>query len=309
MSIPHIPTPVSGVVRFVKNDIFIAFVVAIVLSGATFALGFALHWFPNGVNGFEVAAATLNYGATYLSIKQRRFAYTLGFVASAFWAVAYYQYNLLGSAILSLYLVGQLIYGYFRWGPDGKTRPVHKFQWKWAWAYALATVLTYAGAVGIITLFGGSFAFWDGAILVLTILAQFLLDNKVLSSWYVWGAVNVIGVVLYTTAGAPFAAVQQFIFGVANIWGFIAWKKSMENSGENFSERAISKSEPKEESRLMFIDESTGESPLVKRLVGEQYSGSSKVDATFHPHTSLFLMSGEKPIIRDATTEIDQIKP
>lgn len=318
MSLPHIPTPASGLVRFAKHDFTIAAVIAIVASGATFALGFALGWFPNGVNLFEVFAATLNYGATYLSIKQRRFAYTLGFVASAFWAVAYYQYNLLGSAILSLYLVGQLIYGYFRWGPDAASRPVHKFQWKWAWAYALATVLTYLGAVGIITLFGGSFAFWDGAILVLTILAQFLLDNKVLSSWFVWTAVNVIGVTLYATAGAPFAAVQQLLFGLANIWGYLAWKKSMENSSENFSEGAISKIQPKEESRLTFTDESTGESPIIKRLVGEPYSGSSKVDATFHPSQTFILASGQVPKIKDGetwrrlvrieTTEIDTQK-
>lgn len=227
MSIPYLPTPASPYLRFLKNDFVIAALIAVAMSGLTFALGFALGWFPDGVNGFEVVGATINYGATYLSIKQRRFAYALGFAASAAFAVAYFQYGLLASSILSLYLVGQLVYGYFRWGPDGSTRPVHKFQWKWAWAYVLATAVTYAGAYALSTAFGGQFAFWDAAILVLTILAQFLLDNKVLSAWFVWTAVNIVGVVLYASAGAPFAAVQQFIFGLANIWGYLAWHKTM----------------------------------------------------------------------------------
>src|SRR6478735_2827224 len=228
MTTPYLPTPLSPVARFFRNDFVIAALIAVVLSGLTFALAYSVGWLTAEPNWFEVAGATINYGATYLSIKQRRFAYALGFAASAAFAVAYFQYGLLASSLLSLYLVGQLVYGYFRWGPDANSRPVHKFQWKWAWAYALATVLTYLGAVGLVTLLGGQFAFWDAAILILTILAQFLLDNKVLASWFVWGAVNVIGVTLYFTAGAPFAAVQQLIFLFANIPGFILWKRSMD---------------------------------------------------------------------------------
>lgn len=227
MSIPYIPTRTSGLVRFFKHDFTLAALIGITLTTATFLLAYSVGWLTDAPNWFEVAASTLNYGATFLAIKQRRGVYVLGFVASGLFAVAYFQYNLLASSFLSLYLVGQLIYGYFRWGPDAASRPVHKFQWKWAWAYALATIGTYAGAVIIVTLLGGSFAFWDAAILVLTILAQWLMDNKVLSSWFVWTAVNVIGVTLYATAGAPFAAVQQLIFGLANIYGFFLWRRSM----------------------------------------------------------------------------------
>ena len=231
MTIPYVPTPATPLQRFLKNDFLVAAVIAVVLSGATFALAYALGWLTGAPNWFEVAGATINYGATYLSIKQRRFTYVLGFVASGAFAIAYFQYGLLASAVLSGYLVGQLIYGYFRWGPDASARPVHKFSWKWAPVYVLATAATYFGAVGLVTLFGGKFAFWDAAILVLTILAQFLLDNKVLAAWFVWGAVNVVGVTLYFTAGAPFAGVQQLIFFFANIPGFILWRQTMKAAG------------------------------------------------------------------------------
>lgn len=326
MSIPILPTRSPDIVKLFKNDFVIAALIAIVLSSATFAVGFALGWFPEGVNGFEVAGATINYGATYLSIKQRRFTYALGFVASMAFAVAYFQYGLLASAILSAYLVLQLIYGFFRWGPDGASRPVHKLQAKWIPAYVLATAVTYAGAWAISTAFGGQFAPLDAAILVLTIAAQFLLDNKVIFAWYIWMLVNIVGVVLYTASGAPFAAVQQFIFGLANIWGYLAWRKTMLNSGENFSEEANSKNQPKEESELTFTESDTDEwrkpDPTDLALSGrglgkgrsakealiaqkayeamggpvtEEYTGSSKVAATYHDPTP--------------TTETDQIKP
>lgn len=247
MSTPYLPTPTSGLVRFLKNDFFIAAVIAVVLSGATFALAYGAGWLTGAPNWFEVIGATINYGATYLSIKQRRFTYALGFAASAAFMVAYFQYGLLASAILSGYLVGQLVYGFFRWGPDSKSRPVHKLQAKWIPAYILATAATYAGAYFISTAFGGQFAFWDAAILVLTIAAQFLLDNKVLFAWFVWGAVNVVGVTLYFTAGAPFAAVQQLIFFFANIPGYILWRQTMKDAGTDILE----------ESPVEYVDTST----------------------------------------------------
>ncbi len=71
-----------------RNDFLIAAVIAIGASGLTFALAYSLGWLTGAPNWFEVGAATLNYGATYLSIRQRRFAYTLGFLASAGWAVS-----------------------------------------------------------------------------------------------------------------------------------------------------------------------------------------------------------------------------
>lgn len=237
MSIPLTDTKVRP--PLYKNDFLIAAVIGLTLSGLTFALAYSVGWLTDAPNWFEVAGATINFGATYLSIKQRRLAYTLGFVASAAFAIAYLQYGLLGSSILSLYLVGQLVYGYFRWGPDGNPRPVHHFELRWAWAYALATAVTYAGAYFLVTALGGSFAFWDAAILVLTILSQFLLDNKVLEAWYVWVLVNIVGVVLYATAGAPFASAQQLIFLFANVWGFLAWRKTMNRAGYTKGDKSL----------------------------------------------------------------------
>ena len=53
----------------------------------------------------------MNYAATYLSIKQKRFFYLIGIGASAIYAVVYGQYGLLASAVLSMYLTLSLIYG------------------------------------------------------------------------------------------------------------------------------------------------------------------------------------------------------
>lgn len=287
MSIPITEPAPRKFAGFFAHDYVIAALIAVGLSILTFVVATAFGWITGAPNWFEFSAAALNYGATYLSIKQRRFTYALGFAASALWAVAFFQYGLIASSILSLYLVGQLVYGYFRWGPDQAARPVHKFQWKYLWAYALATAVTYGGAVLISTAFGGTFAFWDAAILIATIWAQFMLDNKVLGTWYVWMLVNIIGVTLYATTGAPFAAMQQFIFGLANIWGWYEWRKSMQNSASNFSEEAISENQPKENSELSFTEAAVVEEHVDRKEKVREYwtsgPGSEPLSAPLPP--------------------------
>lgn len=225
MSIPYQPYVVQERSIF-RNVFFQAAIIAVVLTGLTYLLAFSVGWVTEP-NWFEIAASAMNYAATFLSIKQKRFFYLIGIGASAIYAYVYGEAGLLASAVLSMYLTLSLIYGYLRWGKDKKSRPVHNLSWKWVPVYAVATAAFFAGAYFTVQALGGTFAFWDAAILVLTILAQFLLDNKVIQTWAVWTAVNVVGVLVYFNTELYFAAMQQLIFGVANLWGFLAWRRSM----------------------------------------------------------------------------------
>lgn len=210
------------------NDYVVALIIAAVLTVATYLLATAVGWVDLGsVNFLEVLAAGINYGCTYLSIRQRRAFYLLGVGASGLYILVYGASGLLGSAVLSGYLTITLIYGFFRWGSDNNTRPVHHLSWKWLPVYILVTAAIYVGAVFVIGLFGGAFAFWDAAILVLTILAQLMLDQKVMQTWIVWTLVNIVGTIVYFQIGLYFAAMQQVLFGLANFYGWYQWRKSL----------------------------------------------------------------------------------
>lgn len=228
MTIPYIPTtPSRSFLSIFRNDYLNAVLIALSLTSLTYLLAYSMGWVSGQPNWLEVVASGLNYAATYLSIKQRRLFYLVGVLASALYAVVYGQYGLLASSVLSMYLTISLFYGFWRWGKDSDTRPVHRIKGWWWLAYIGATAVFYGGAVLTVTLLDGSFAPMDAAILVLTILAQFMLDNKVIETWAVWTLVNIVGTVTYFSSELYFAAVQQVIFGVANLWGFLAWKKTM----------------------------------------------------------------------------------
>jgi nicotinamide mononucleotide transporter len=245
MSIPYDPYVVQRDSIF-RNDYFLAALVGVFATGLSYVLGISVGWLSAEVNWFEVGAVALNYTSFYLSVKRRRALYLVGFAASALFIVTYFQANLLASAGLSAYLTIALFVGYWMWGKDSKPKlRVEHVKLRWVPAYLAVTLVAYLGAVGIVTLLGGSFAFWDGAILVFTLLAQFLLDRKKLENWWVWIiGVNLAGTILYFTSGLYFAAIQQLVFGIASVWGWYDWYRSYKRDQSKEVHPAGSKYKP-----------------------------------------------------------------
>lgn len=209
------------------KQVLIAGVIGVVATGLSYLIAVSVGWVTE-VNWFEIGATVLNYASFYLSVKEKRLFYILGFAASALFIVTYFQVGLLASAGLSAYLTIALLVGFFMWGKDSNPLPVKHIEWKWVPVYLAVTAAAYGGAVLIVTALGGTFAFWDSAILVFTLLAQFMLDRKKVENWWVWIiGVNGAGTILYFTSGLYFVAIQQLVFGIASVWGFIEWRKSM----------------------------------------------------------------------------------
>lgn len=196
------------------------------LTGASYALAFGMGWVRE-VNWLEAFATFTSYACTYLCVKQSRWNYPIGAISTAALCVLFWQLGLYSSMALNAYLPIALVYGWFRWGRDDDTRPVtfvRGIDWI---GYAAITSVTYGGLVVISSAFGAALPFADASILVLSILAQWLLDNKKVETWLVWIAVNVIAIGTYFNAGAYIVALQ-FVFFLGNaVYGWWGWRRTM----------------------------------------------------------------------------------
>lgn len=210
------------------RNIVESIILGIILTGLSYAIGIFAHWLTfDSLNWLEVLAVFTNYSCVYLCVKERRINYPIGALACAAYVVLFAQSGLFSSAILNAYMVPTLVYGWIRWRKDSNTRPVHHIRPRLLPAYVLITGLGYGGAALISQHFGGALAWTDATILAGTILAQFLLDNKVLENWFVWGIVNVFAIYTYATTGLPLVALQYVFFLANAIYGYIIWKRSM----------------------------------------------------------------------------------
>lgn len=221
MSILTVPRREDGA----KANLIQAVLIGVAITALSYLVGAFMGWVP-AINWLEVAAVFLSYGATFLCVVERRANYPIGAVANGLYSVLFFQYGLLASSIVTGYLTFALIYGWIRWKDDTNTKPVGRVEPKYIPLYLLATVAFYLVALGLVTLAGGTLAVTDTAILIGTILAQFLLDNKRIENWFVWMGVNVFAIYTYATAGLALAALQYVFFLANTFWGLYMWRRA-----------------------------------------------------------------------------------
>jgi nicotinamide mononucleotide transporter len=220
-------TLVSPVVTArLDRQIIVASVLAVGLTGASYLIAAASGWISQ-LNLLEAFAVATSFACTYLAVKQRRVNYPIGAVSTAAYAVLFWQQGLLASALLNAYLTPSLVYGWLRWRADSCGRPVSLVRGRWWPMYVAVTAVAYLGANLLATALGGQLAPTDAAILIGSILAQFLLDNKKIETWAVWAVVNVAAIYTYFNAGLPVAAIQ-YVFFLANAgYGAWSWRRTI----------------------------------------------------------------------------------
>lgn len=212
-----------------RRDFIESLGVGVFLTGLSYITGLLFGWVSaNTLNPLEVFAVFTSYSCTYLCVKERRINYPVGVLSTAAYALLFFQSGLVASAILNIYLVPTLVYGWFRWRKDSNTRPVKHVAPRMVIVYLFVSLTGYGGAVLIGHLLGGVMTWTDSVILAGTILAQFLLDNKKLETWFVWALVNIFAIYTYTSSGLPLVAFQYVFFLMNTVYGYITWKRSMQ---------------------------------------------------------------------------------
>lgn len=208
-----------------KTHLLQGTVLGVVLTALSYLVGFGMGW-VEALSILEVFAVFTSYVCTFLCVVERRANYPIGAISNAAYCLLFYQFGLYASAATTGYLTFALAYGWFRWKSDTGAIPVRHLEWKWIPAYILATGAFYLLALWLVTAVGGTLALTDTVILIGTMLAQFLLDNKRIETWAVWIVVNVFAIYTYSQAGLALAAFQYVFFLINAFYGWYMWNKS-----------------------------------------------------------------------------------
>lgn len=215
--------------RGLTRNIIEGTILGLFLTGLSFLVGMQFGWIDE-IIWLEAFAVLTSYACTYLCVMERRANYIIGVITTAAYCYLFFQWGLFASMAVNAYLVFALVYGWFRWKNDDKTIPVRHVELKWIPVYLLVVAVAYGGIVLITTSLGATLPLADSVILIGTLFAQFLLDNKRIETWYVWAVVNVFAIYVYFTAGLALAGFQ-FIFFLANtVYGWYMWRKSMQQT-------------------------------------------------------------------------------
>lgn len=179
-------------------------------------------------NWLEFMAVSTSYTCTILFTLQKRIAYFYGVISTFFLCVFFGLQGVFALAIFNGILVASLIYGYFRWGPDGNPIPVSRIDnIKSLAGYALFFCVVAAGFYLIVG--GGSRI--DLLLASGSATAQLALDQKKIETWFMWIVINVFSVWFFLQSGFVLLAIQFGMFLINAIAALLFWYRSMNNRG------------------------------------------------------------------------------
>lgn len=181
----------------------------------------------------EIIAVIFGFLSVWYSKQENILVYPTGLVSTIIFVYLLWQWALLGDMMINFYYSTMSIYGWYVWTRKDDSDhyiPVTKTTRKenmWSILIFLATVLF----VVMVYLFFDKFNSWTAYVDTFTtgifFLGMWLMARKKLENWIYWIIGDIISVPLYFYKGLIFTSFQYLLFTIIAIFGYFAWKKSL----------------------------------------------------------------------------------
>lgn len=167
----------------------------------------------------------------WLLARQHIWNWPIGIANNVFYVVVFLRSGLFGDAGLQVVYIVLAIYGWWTWAFPHRTHselPVTRTslgQWLWLASITAASAFLLRAFLAAYTT--STVPGWDGMTTALSLAATWGQCKKLLESWWLWIAVDLIYIPLYVYKGLNVTAVLYFIFMVLCIAGVRAWRREI----------------------------------------------------------------------------------
>jgi nicotinamide mononucleotide transporter len=178
----------------------------------------------------EVVAFALSLWMVGCNMRVHPLGWPLAIVSSLLYALLFAHIRLFGEAGLQLFFVVVSGWGWWQWlrgrGDDGTPLKVHRLS---ASRRVRAAVITLAAwpllGLTLARLTTSEVPYFDALPTVASVTGQLLLGRKLIESWPVWLAVNVVSVALFAYKALWLTVILYAIFALLSVAGWRAWAR------------------------------------------------------------------------------------
>ena len=184
----------------------------------------------------EMIGVFFGFLSVWYSKKENILVFPTGIISTSIFVYILLIYGLLGDMLINAYYFTMSIVGWYIWTrktdedhfiPITRTTLKEK---KWSVILFVSTIVF----VCLVYLFFDKFNNWTAYVDALTtaifFIGMWLMAKKKLENWTYWIIGDIISVPLYLYKGLIFTAIQYFLFTIIAIYGYHAWKKSLNKS-------------------------------------------------------------------------------
>ena len=184
-----------------------------------------------GSRPIEIIAVVCGLINITLIVRRSIWNYPFGVVMVSLYAIIFYQNQLYIGATLQVYFFFFQFYGFYYWykgkSENGKVVVIPLERSIFLRYLTIAFVVWLVWSYSMNEFADASYPFWDGAIAILSMLAQLLLARKHIENWHLWIIVNLLAIGLFTVKGLYPTAALYCVFLVLATIGLFQWKNSL----------------------------------------------------------------------------------
>lgn len=184
----------------------------------------------------EFIGVFFGFLSVWYSKQENILVYPTGIISTAIFVYILWVYDLLGDMFINAYYFSMSIYGWYFWtrkDDNNQEVPVTKTTKKehlWSVVIFVATILFVILIYKVNDKFDSWTAYVDTVTTAIFFVGMWLMAKKKLENWTYWIIGDLISVPLYFYKGLIFTSFQYFLFTIIAIYGYKAWKNSLNNN-------------------------------------------------------------------------------
>ena len=182
------------------------------------------------MSGWEILAVVFGIAYILLAAKEALWTWLFAFLSTFIYTLLFWEGALVSSSLLNFYYMGMAVYGFMLWRSVGeKGEELQITQWS-----VKKNISTIVSGVVITAVLGylldtytdAKFAYLDTFVMVFSVLATWMLANKILENWIYWMVIDVAAIVLYWKSGYLATIILFSLYVILAFYAYISWRKA-----------------------------------------------------------------------------------
>lgn len=184
----------------------------------------------------EITAVIFGLLSVWYAKKDNILVFPTGLVSTFIYAYLLWKWELLGDSMINVYYFIMSIYGWHHW--TRKKGDIVEFpiavMTKKEKVIAMIIFMVTLIFVILVYLYFNKFTSWysyvDTFLTGLFFVGMWLMAKRKIENWIFWIIGDVISIPLYFAKGYTFTSFQFLIFTIIAVYGYLEWKKILNNS-------------------------------------------------------------------------------
>lgn len=181
----------------------------------------------------EIVAVIFGFLSVYSSKENNIWVFPTGMISTGIFVYLLLKWELLGDMMINAYYFIMSVYGWYIWTRKVDSTHVTPISKTTSWENKMSVVI-FIATLGFVFTVYKTFDKWtswvayvDTITTAIFFVGMWLMARRKVENWIYWIVGDLVSIPLYFYKGFTFTSIQYFGFTFIAIYGYIAWKKSL----------------------------------------------------------------------------------